>query len=324
MFNIITIGDSTVDNFIIIDDNEASLQCDLNTDTCKLCFNYADKIPIKHTAHAVGGNAANIAVGCKKLGLKSAIYTEIGDDINGEIIKDELAKAKVSPDFIKVLHNQDSRYAVVLNYKSERTILSHYIKRKYHLPKLSKTDWLYYSSLCGDITQVQKSIIKYLKNNPNTKLAVNPGSHQIKTCSTELKKILPFTYLLFVNKEEARCLVGKKADTTQLIKSLHTKGVKIVVITDGTKGATASDGNIIYHMAIYPIKATGKTGAGDAFASGFLSAIHYGKNITEAMQWGTANAGGVIQQIGAQKGLLNKSNLEKLIKKYPKIIPRKI
>lgn len=324
MFDIITIGDSTVDNFIIIDETEASLQCDLNTDICKLCFNYADKIPIKHTAHSVGGNAANVAVSCRKLGIKTAIYTELGDDLNGEIVQHELEKAKVDTSLVKTLPNQDTRYAVVLNYKSERTILSHYIKRKYQLPKLPKTNWLYYSSITGDIKKVQAVIIKYLKNNPKTKLAINPGSYQIKKKPKELKGILKYTNLLFVNKQEAEILVGKKTNIKSLIRALHNEGIKTLVVTDGTKGAYASDGQAMYHMKIYPIQAIGKTGAGDAFASGFLSALHYQKTIPEAMQWGTANAGGVITKIGAQNGLLNKPALEKLIKKYSKIVPKQI
>lgn len=324
IFNIITIGDSTIDNFIIIDEKEASLQCDLKRENCQLCFNYADKIPIKHTAHSVGGNAANVAVGCKKLGIKTAIYTELGDDLNGEIVKHELEKAKVDTSLIKTLPNQDTRYAVVLNYKAERTVLSHYVKRKYNLPNLPKTDWLYYTSLTGDATKVQTGILKYLKNNPKTKLILNPGSHQLKSSLPELKKILPQVDLLFVNKEEAKRLTNKKTDIETLIKLLHKTGVKIVVITNGTNGTYASDGQDIYFMPIYPIKAAGKTGAGDAFASGFLSALHYKKTLPEALQWGTANAGGVITKIGAQNGLLPKPALEKLVKKYSKIKPQSI
>lgn len=321
MFDIITIGDSTVDNFIIIDEHEAKLQCDLKSDNCQLCFNYADKIPIKNTGHSIGGNAANVAVGCKKLGLNSAIVTELGDDVNGIIIKTELEKTGVNTKFVKVLPGKDSRYSVVLNYKSERTVLSHYVKRSYSLPKLPRTKYLYYSSLYGQFGKVQKGILDHLKKHPETKLIVNPGSHQIKNGLNELKKILPYTNLLFVNKEEATKLVGKKPDIKSLIRALHNKQIKNVVITDSTNGAYASDGQAMYHMEIYPIKATGKTGAGDAFASGFVSALLYKKTLKEAVIWGTANAGGVIGQIGSQKGLLTKNGINKLIKKYSKINP---
>jgi sugar/nucleoside kinase (ribokinase family) len=324
MFDIITIGDATVDNFIIIDEDEAKLQCDLKRENCQLCFNYADKIPIKNTGHSIGGNAANVATGCKKMGLKTSLVAELGDDINGVIIKTEMEKTGVDTSNIKIHKGQDSRYSVVLNYESERTILSHYVSRKYTLPKLPKTKWLYYSSLYGDFTQVQKNIINYLKKNPGTKLAVNPGSHQMKKKLGELKKILKYTDLLFVNKEEAELLVGKKTNIKSLFRALHNTGVKNLTITDGIKGSYTSDGQAMYHMDIYPIKAVGRTGAGDAYASGFMSAMIHKKALKEAMQWGTANAGGVIQIIGAQKGLLTKNGAQKLIKKYPRITPKNL
>ena len=323
-FDIITIGDSTVDNFIIIDENEAKLQCDLKRDDCQLCFKYADKIPIKNTGHSIGGNAANVAVGCKKMGLKTSLITELGDDINGVIIKTEMEKTGVDISNLKIHKGQDSRYSVVLNYQSERTILSHYVSQKYTLPKLPKTKWLYYSSLYGDFAKLQKDLLNYLKKNPETKIAVNPGSYQMKKKPKELKKILKYTDLLFVNKEEGEMLVGKKSNIKSLIRALHNEGIKTLVVTDGTKGAYTSDGQAMYHMEVFPIKAVGKTGAGDAYASGFMSAIAHKKTIKEAMQWGTANAGGVIQIIGAQKGLLTKNGVQKLIKKYSRIYPETI
>jgi sugar/nucleoside kinase (ribokinase family) len=74
-------------------------------------------------------------------------------------------------------------------------------------------------------------------------------------------------------------------------------------------------------MPIYDVKAVGKTGAGDAYSSAFLSAIVMKKNIPTAMQWGTANSASVIQQIGAQKGLLDKAGVEKMIKKFATTTP---
>jgi sugar/nucleoside kinase (ribokinase family) len=74
-------------------------------------------------------------------------------------------------------------------------------------------------------------------------------------------------------------------------------------------------------MPIYDVKAVGKTGAGDAFASAFLSAIILKKDIQTAMQWGTANSASVIQQIGAQKGLLNKVGIEKMVRRFKNIKP---
>lgn len=322
MFDLITIGDATLDTFLILDHTSA------NTTIAKhkkvLCFNYADKIPINHTAQSVGGNAANVAVGVKRLGKKTAIMTELGDDINGHIIYDGLADAGVDTSYIKQIKNAETRYAVVLNHEAERTILSYHAKRNYTFPKIDHSKWIYYTSLGKTFEKIQTKLIAHLKKNPDIKLAMNPGSYQINKAITKIRSLIKHTDLLIVNKEEAIKLVGKKKQIKPLFKALHKMGAKEVVITDSTVGSYASNGVEMYFMKPYPIKARAKTGAGDAYTSGFLAATLYGKHISEAMQWGSANASGVIQQFGAQHGLLNKTKLQNIIKKYPRTKPKKM
>lgn len=319
MFDIITIGDSTLDTFLILDKEHAG--CSVQQKRKLLCLRYADKISITNSAQSVGGNAANVAVGARKLGLNSAIVTELGDDINGHEIFEELTRAKVNTSLIKMLPNHDTRYSIVLNFQSERTILSHHAKREYTLPQLPKTKWIYYTSLGKGFEKVQRKLISYLKKNDDVKLAVNPGSYQFKQGLSTIKKILPRTDLLIVNKDEARELVGKRVSARQCIRALHNTGVKTVVVTDSIHGSHASDGEQVLFMPAYPIKPVAKTGAGDAYTSGFLTAYMTGKTLGTAMQWGTANAGGVIQAFGAQRGLLNRNQIGKIAKKYRKTKP---
>ena len=164
----------------------------------------------------------------------------------------------------------------------------------------------------------------YLEKNPKTKLAINPGSYQIKKGLQAIRLILPMTDILLVNKEEAAKILNKKASALSMCKSFIKKGVGTVVITDSLKGSITMNKDETYFMPIFPIKAVAKTGAGDAYTSGFLSATLLGYDLPTAMQWGTANAGGVIQKIGAQKGLLGKTEINKIIKKYSKIKPIKV
>lgn len=324
MFDLITIGDPTLDTFIIIDEEAAKLQCNIKHEDCLLCLNYADKIPFEKTAQSVGGNSANVVVGCKKLGLKTAIIAEIGDDINGMVIKEDLEKNKVNTDFLKIIKNGQTRYSIVLNYKSERTILSYHTKHQYTLPKLPETKWIYYSSLGHNFEKIQEKLEKYLTQNPKTKLVINPGSYQIKHGVNRIKKLFSRTEILFVNKQEAQKITKTNQDIPELLKTLHKTGIKIVVITNGKKGSFVFDGQTTYFMPIYPLKPVALTGAGDAYASGFVSAIFQGNNIPEAMKWGTANAGAVTQQIGAQKGLLSMTGIKKILKKYSKILPQTV
>lgn len=319
MLHILTIGDATLDTFLVIDNN--SEDCKLNKEKRWLSLHYADKISIVHSTQSVGGNAANVAVGMRKLGFKTAIVTELGDDVNGHVIMDDLARQKVDTSFVKILKGKDTRYSIVLNYQAERTILSYHAPRHYTLPTLPKTKWIYYSSLGASFEKLQDALVHYLKKNPEVKLAMNPGSHQIKNGIKKIRELLSRTDVLLVNKEEAEGLVGKKKKIKDLLRALHIHGVQTVAITDSGKGSFGSDGEHMLFMPAYPIAPIAKTGAGDAFASGFLSALLHGKNLSEAMQWGTANAGGVIQKFGAQNGLLTKAGVLKLVEKYKNVRP---
>jgi ribokinase len=108
---------------------------------------------------------------------------------------------------------------------------------------------------------------------------------------------------------------------------IHQLGPKIIVITDGPKGAYASDGVNAWFMPIYPDPKApiSRTGAGDAFASTFVSALALGKSIEEALTWAPINSMSVVQYIGAQKGLLTLEQLQEFLAKAPTDYkPRKI
>lgn len=317
---LLTIGDALIDIFFILDEKNPC--CTLDKKKKKLCFHYGDKMSIRESTHSIGGNAANVAVGAAKLGIKTAIASWLGDDLNGHVIHEALKDAGVDTRHVALEKEKETRYSIVLNYRGERTILSYHGKRTYRLPRVKQTSWIYYTSLGPGFERLQNQLLLHVKNNPEITLAMNPGSYQMTYGMNTIKKILPKVGVLFVNKEEAARLVGKGPIKT-LFGKLHGIGIPRVFITDSEAGSYASDGAAIFTMPPYPIKAIAKTGAGDAYTSGALSAIMKGKGIAEAMQWGTANAGGVIQKFGAQEGLLTERSIELMIQKYKNITPKK-
>ncbi len=320
MYDIITIGDSTIDTFLQID--EATLNCDVKTNECKLCFNYAEKIPITAAHQSVGGNAANVAVGAQKLGLHAAIVTEVGNDTNGLVIEEDLRDAGVNTKLVKIHKGKETRYSVVLNYRGERTILSYHAERKYTSPKLPQTKAIYYTSLGKTFERIQKGVIAYKKKHPKTLLACNPGSYQCTEGIKHTRELLPYIDVLLVNKEEAEKLVQKNTDTKNLLSMLRDTGVKTVVITDGTRGSYAYGDEGMFSMPCFPVKTVSRTGAGDAYATAFIAAQLKGKHISEAMRWGTANASAVVQKFGGQTGLLTISKINTLLKKHSSIEPK--
>jgi len=319
MLDIISIGDCTLDVFLDID--EATVSCEIKREQCLICFDYADKIPVKRlTKIPSAGNAGNNAVGSARLGMNAGIYTVIGNDRVGQEIKETFRQEGVTTHYIRTDSKHETNYSTVLNYNGERTILVYHYERNYSLPKIPKTKWLYYTSLGQGHGHLNNQIVKYLKKNPGTHLGYNPGTHQLREGLKNLKPVLKKTEVLFVNKKEAETIIGKQNQTIKSLElALHELGVNNVIITNGPDGAYAYNGINHYHLPIFEkYKAIERTGAGDAFSTGVIAGLFWGKPIDEALRWGSANSSSVIQYIGPQKGLLTKTKMKKFLKENPK------
>lgn len=322
-FDLISVGDTTLDVFLELDE-EVKVIKDKATGLDYLGLVNAEKIPVKKlTIVPAVGNSANVAIGASRLGLRSAIYTILGEDQTGNDSIKILKKEGVADDYIIVDKKRGSNFSAVLNYKAERTILVYHEKRRYNLPKLAPASWMYFSSLKKGHEKLHSQIPRYIRAN-NVKLGFNPGSYQLRESLKDLRPILQVTEVLFVNRAEAQTLVGRESSITKLLAKLHAQGPKIVVITEGPKGSYASDGEKAWFLKIFPAPLVERTGAGDAFSTGFISALAQKESIPDAMRWGTISSASVIQYIGAREGLLTKKAMKETIKKSPTFQPKEL
>lgn len=321
-FDIISIGDTTLDVFLTLED--AKIQCDNNQEDCLLCVSYPDKVSVKSKTDVPAvGNAANVAVGSSRLGLKAALYTMLGKDATGKESFKRLTSEGVFKDYITFDKKKGTNYSVVLNFQGDRTILVFHEQRDYDLPPLAKSDWIYLTSIGPNHQKLHQQVVDYV-NKTQAKLGFNPGTHQLKDGLEALRPLIGKTAVLFVNKEEAQRLVGQHEDVKKLLQDLHNEGANIVVITDGPRGSYSFDGSNFYFLGILKWPDIERTGCGDSYSTGFISALHFKKDIKEAMKWGTVNAASVLQKIGAQEGLLRKQGLLKVIADNPQLRVKKI
>ena len=142
----------------------------------------------------------------------------------------------------------------------------------------------------------------------------------MKFGTDKLKDIYARTEIFFCNLEEAERILGiQNKDVLTLSKGIQALGPKIVSISDGPNGAYLYLNNELWSIPLYPDIAPplDRTGAGDAFSSTITAAIALGKSPLEAFTWGPINSMSVVQEIGAQKGLLSKEKLEEYLKNAP-------
>lgn len=324
-FDLITIGDSTIDTFVKIHD--ASVACDINHEECKLCLSYGDKIPVDSLTRGVAGNAANVASASCKLGLKTAIYTNLGNDPEGHLIKNTLEETGVFGDYIVVDEKMSSNSSVIIGFQGERTALVYHQPWYYHLPKLAKSTWVYFTSLSDSFinSNIVDEIAHYIDAS-GAKLAFSPGTLQIKANIKRYPKTLERCELLACNVEEAKRILEidmeERVNVHDLLSNLHLLGPKIILITDGEEGSYASDGSRVLKAGIFPSIIVEKTGVGDAYCAAFIAALFYGQTMEEAMVWGTINASHVLQHVGPQVGQMKKEDLLRYRKTVPEMVAR--
>ncbi|HPD81599.1 MAG TPA: carbohydrate kinase family protein [Candidatus Pacearchaeota archaeon] len=296
-FDVVSFGSAVVDVFVHTDVSE------------KKGFMYypvGEKILIKDLKFDVGGAGTNTAVAFSRLGLKTGCVCEFGDDDNGRRIKELLKKEKVK--FLgKTVKEELTGYSVVLDSKGgDRTILAYKgANDEVSLNDISKfkTKWLYFSSLLGKSFNTQKELAIKLKRK-GTKIAFNPSSYQIK--NMHISPLLKITDVLILNKQEAEMLLKKYSPKEKnLLLGLHNLTKGIIVITDKNKLITCYDGNKKYFLTPHKnIKVVERTGAGDAFASGFVAGQIVGKTIEESLKLGLRESEAVIQHFGAKNNLI--------------------
>jgi sugar/nucleoside kinase (ribokinase family) len=313
MHDFIAIGDTVTDAFIKLKNAEEIT----NHGTLELCLPFAEKVPYESVEEVVAvGNSANAAVSAARLGLSTALVTNLGDDQHGKDALAKLGGEKVDTQFISVEEGKRTNYHYVLWFEADRTILVKHEKYSYKLPEIGEPKWVYLSSLGPDTLEYHTQIMEYLKAHPSVNLAFQPGTFQLSLGSEKLKDIYQRTKIFFCNVEEAeRILNMTTLGIEELLKRIHELGPEIVVITDGPKGAYAYDGKEIYKQLPYPDPKPPleRTGAGDAFASTTVAALALGQDLQTALKWGAVNSMSVVQQVGAQKGLLKKEELEKYL-----------
>jgi ribokinase len=317
--DLLTIGDVTSDAFIKIKD--ATVNCDIDNINCQICLRFGDKVPFESATviHGVG-NSANAAVSAARLNLKVAFYGVVGDDENGRQTVVSLKKEGVDPTYLAIDPTEPTNYHYVLWYGNERTILVNHHHYNYHLPALPKAKGIYLSSLGESSKNLYSEISAYLKQYPDTFLTFQPGTFQMKLGTAFLKEIYQRTNLLVVNVDEAKRILNTPiSQPTVLMTNLHKLGPNFVVVTDGPKGAYASDGSKMWFMPPYPDpkEPVERTGAGDAFASTLTAALLKNKPFEKALSWAPINSMNVVQYVGAQEGLLTEPQLLELLSEAP-------
>jgi len=294
-----------------------------------MAFEYGAKIPVGKIRTSTGGAGANVATGLVKLGIDCLANVAVGGDEVGEKLRKKLQDAGVGTDLCQFIHECETDRSVILVDPIGRDRVIFYSRdagRKLRLQDISrwKTEWVFISSLTEGWENKLGQILK-LRKEWGVKVAWNPGQLQLKAGIKFLSPLLEELSILFLNWDEALELAlsdrefaekyhQKAPSKRTVLKFLQSRGPKIVVITLGRRGSLATDGYLLVKAPTFSPQRVELTGAGDAYASGFLASwIRHPEDLKKATAWGMANAGSSVLYFGAEKGLLTLAQIRRKI-----------
>jgi len=269
-----------------------------------------------------GGSAANTIYGLAKLGVNTGYTGVVGGDEGGNILVQDFQEVGVDVSQLRVKHGVKTGSVLCLSDRLGRRSLyvvpganSLLTIDDLDLTYINQAKWLHLSSFADD-RQFEVLFELMDRLDSSVKLSFAPGVlHAIKEMVI-LSSILNRTHLLFVNQREIRHLTGE--DVIDGAKSCLKQGCRMVVVTLGKGMKLEVGGRTITAVAYvrdaeneYAIEPSSQdvisevdaTGAGDAFAAGFLYGLLRGKGLKECGCLGDIVARLSITKLGAREGL---------------------
>lgn len=318
---VLCIGSMGKDIFFPLTPDVIAQSCCTTNTKKQFCFDYGSKVHVNDRFGAPGGCACNVSTGLARLHVPAAALGNIGSDADGQWIVQELKNDDVHVDAIRTVYDTNTDISMILvdTEMGERTI---FVNRDVGERLVISQDdlrgyqWCFVGSLYGNAVVDNMRVLHNMIVHNHIKLVYNPGGHNIVTDEMVVLDLIHHAEILFVNKSEAQDIVVK-FDCVARVDSLDSEEVlleilwahmrsdtSMVIVTDGRRGAWMFDGKEIYHTDTVDKLVHDATGAGDAFASGFLAGVIHECTAQQCMQWGSANSDAVIDYYGAQEGLL--------------------
>jgi len=324
MFDIITFGSATWDVFLKPKPSSAwQVAKNKKFITGKgICLNLGSKIDVEEIYFSSGGGGTNTAATFAKQGFRTACCATVGGDLAGKQIIKELKGFGVDCQFIFKTELKPTNHSIILSVAGQdRTILVYrgaseeLNSNQIPWSKIKQAKWFYLAPLSGKLAKLTQKIVDFGYSN-KIKIAFNPGNSQLRLAPKILKRILARIDILVLNQEEASLLTKiPYQKEKKIFQKIDEICPGIAIMTKGKEGVVVSEGKYLYQARPRKIKVVDRTGAGDSFASGFLSGfIKSGGEVEYGIQLGLANSMSCLKKIGAKNGLLLENEKFKKIK----------
>jgi sugar/nucleoside kinase (ribokinase family) len=257
-----------------------------------------------------GGSVANSATLVSQLGGRAIFSGRIGDDSAGAVLCHDFASVGVQLGAPLVVGGATGTVLVLTAPCGERSMLAHlgssnqFSIDDIDLTRAQKAYSVFLEGYLMAVSEESRAALHtaaQVASRHGSIVALSLGaSSLVEGRKRDFEAILPHTGLLFGNESEACTLTGK-ASGAEAIHALSTK-VARVVVTCGPSGALISEHGRIELVPAYPTNVIDTTGAGDAFAGGFLFGMLNGHSASRSAAFGNFLASKVVAVAGARLG----------------------
>lgn len=211
LFDVIVIGGSTKDIFLI--------GPDFKVGNGRLELVWGEKFVVDDIFLDVGGGGANAAVSFARMGLRSVLLSQVGDDVFGRQIRRRLDAEGVGLELLRMGSEVKTSTSVLLAVPGADHAIVMYRGKNDDLRiedadvrKMVDGEWVYITDLAGESGDLVEKIAAEVKS-AGVKIAFIPGQHQLERGIEALGRILENTDCFILNLFEASQLLGK--DITQ-------------------------------------------------------------------------------------------------------------
>lgn len=270
-----------------------------------------------------GGKGSNQAVAAYRAGADVTLVTKVGKDLFGKVATDFYKSEGMDTSY--VFEDDNLETGIALISVDEKT---------------SQNEIVVVSGACGnftgeDVEKVRELIVTagillvQLEVNTDALYKVIDIAHEAGVtvvlnpapAAPIPDEVMQKIDIVTPNETEAYVLTGVKVETEADAKRAATvfleKGVKQVVITMGSLGAFATDGQESELIGRLDVDAIDTTGAGDAFNGGFVTALANGKDLFEALRYGNVTGALSVTKLGTAPAMPCKEEIQKLyLKNY--------
>lgn len=258
---------------------------------------------ILEQSRGVGGSAANVAIGVRRLGLSSAIIAKIGFDGFGRIAVDELMREGVDISGLKVSFSSTGFTIVIIDGRGQICLYGYKGASEelepcdVNVDIIRKARYVHIASLRLD-TSIEAA--KRAKEHGKI-VSWDPGRVQSKAGLQTLRNLIEHVDIVLANEEEMTNMTGE-GDYKKAAEVIRGLGPRLIVVKRGARGAyILSDEGALEVPPLKPPRIVDTTGAGDAFAAGLLVGLARGYELNKALTYASATAALKIAKLGSHE-----------------------